>query len=465
MKIKINHKEQYSKTLLLAYPIILSQMGQMLTGIVDNMMVGRVGTTSLAASSFANGIFSNVMIFGMGFAIGLTPLIGKAIGRKDSSKAANLFRHSLMVNLILGVLLTSVLFIASNYMDKMGQPEQVVTEAIPYFLVISSSMLPLMIFFSFKQFTEGISVTKPAMVFTLLSNLLNVILNYILIYGKFGIEPMGLVGAGWATLISRIFQAIGLFAYVWFSKRFAAYNQKAHHHFVFRKETIKELVSIGIPIALQFTMEVAAFAFGTIMMGWVGKTELAAHQIALSLASLTFMTVSGLASATTVRVSNQYGEGNYKEMRLAAMTACYMVLIFMAFSALIFLTFNHLLPLAFISDPEVIKVAASLLILAGVFQLFDGVQVTMMGALRGLSDVKVPTYIALIAYWFIALPVAYIFSFKLGFNEAGIWIGFCSGLGIAAILLYIRFNHISKRMIKDQNIIVDESNNISYQSA
>ena len=440
-------------------------MGQMLTGIVDNMMVGRVGTTSLAASSFANGIFSNVMIFGMGFAIGLTPLIGKAIGRKDQTKTANLLRHSLFVNIFLGLFLTSLLFIISNFMYCMGQPEEVVKLAIPYFLVISSSMLPLMLFFSFKQFTEGISVTKPAMVFTLISNFINVILNYVLIYGKFGIEPMGLIGAGWATLHSRIFQATGFFLYVWFSPRFSAYNKRANHHFILRKKTIKELFGIGLPIALQFTMEVAAFAAGTIMMGWVGKTELAAHQIALSLAALTFMTVGGMASATTVRVSNQLGEGNLKEMRLAAITSCNMVLVFMGISALIFLSFNRILPLAFIDDPMVIDVAASLLILAGVFQLFDGVQVTMMGALRGLSDVKFPTYIALVAYWFIALPVAYIFAFILDFNEAGIWIGFCSGLGIAAILLYFRFNHITKKMIQGKAYSKDQNSNISYQSA
>ncbi|MEM1136363.1 MAG: MATE family efflux transporter [Bacteroidota bacterium] len=450
MKISSIHIAHYRKTLLLAYPIILSQTGQMLTGIIDNMMVGRVSTTALAASSFANGIFSNVMIFGMGFAFGLTPLIGKAIGQGDQKKAANLIRHSLLVNMLLGVLLTFILWIVSHFTHSMGQPEEVAVAATPYYLVISCTMLPLMLFFTFKQFTEGISITKPAMVFTLLSNLLNIILNYILIYGKLGFEPMGLMGAGWATLISRIFQAVGLFLYLWYSPRFSDFNQKSRYQFTLKLASIKELFSLGLPIALQLTMEVAAFAVGTIMMGWVGEVELAAHQIALSLASLTFMMISGIALATTVRVSNQLGEGNYKEMRLAGITSIHMVVAFMGLCAFIFIAFSNWLPLAFTPDKQVIKVAASLLTLAGIFQIFDGVQVTMMGALRGLSDVKVPTYVAFLAYWGVALPIAYFFSFHLGFNEAGIWLGFCSGLGIAAILLYFRFHRLSRKIIQEQ---------------
>jgi len=311
-------------------------------------------------------------------------------------------------------------------------------------------MLPLMLFFTFKQFTEGISVTKPAMVFTLLSNLLNIILNYILIYGKLGFAPLGLMGAGWATLISRIFQAVGFYAYVWYAKKFRQYNSHKKHQFILRRATISELFKLGTPIALQLTMEVAAFGVGTIMMGWVGKVELAAHQIALSLASLTFMTVSGISLATTVRVSNLLGEGKYKDMRLAGITSSHMVTLFMVLAGSLFFIFNELLPQAFIEDTEVIKVAASLLILAAIFQVSDGIQVTMMGALRGLSDVNIPTYVALIAYWFIALPIAYFFSFKLGFDEAGIWIGFSCGLSVAAVMLVIRFNMLTNKMIRQQ---------------
>jgi len=447
------HKEHYRKTLVLAYPIILAQMGQMLTGIVDNMMVGRVSTAALAASSFANGIFSNIMIFGMGFAFGLTPLIGKAIGQKDTDKVSNLLRHSILVNIILGVVLTVLLFICSQFMHLMGQPKDVYELATPYFLVISSSMLPLMLFFTFKQFTEGISITKPAMFFTLLSNALNIILNYILIYGKLGFPALGLIGAGWATLISRVLQAVGLFAYIWYAKKFSQYNKHKNHQFIFRKETISELFKLGTPIALQLTMEVAAFAMGTIMMGWVGKVELAAHQIALSLASLTFMTVSGIALATTVRVSNQMGEGNYKEMRLAGITSVQMVVVFMVLCGMAFFLLNEWLPIAFTEDKNVISVAASLLLIAAVFQVSDGIQVTMMGALRGLSDVNRPTYIALVAYWFIALPVAYIFTFKLDFNEVGIWLGLVCGLSMAAILLLFRFHKLTKKMIVEQRAI------------
>lgn len=445
MSFKKNFTD-YSTTLRLALPIILSQAGQMLTGIVDNMMVGHVNTTSLAASSFANGVFVNVMVFGMGFAFGLTPLVGASLGRKDLNRTSILLKNGLFTNLFLSLFLTVILYFFSYLMPYMGQPEDVVALSKPYFFIISASMAPMMLFFTFKQFTEGVASTKPAMVFTISSNLLNIGLNYILIFGKLGIEPMGLLGAGWATLISRIYQGVGFAIYVLLSKRFNAYTT-GFWQIPLQLKEIFGLARLGIPMGLQILMEAGAFTIGTIFMGQIGKIELAAHQVVLSLASFTFMAVGGIGSATTIRISNQFGENNFIKLRKIGLSSYFIVILIMAGFGVIFFLGRNIIPLGFSPDIKVIQVAANLLIFAAIFQVFDGIQLTSMGALRGLTDVKAPTLIAFIAYWVISLPSGYYLAFYTSLREAGIWVGFCLGLGIAAILLVYRFDYLSRKLI------------------
>jgi len=447
----------YRKNLWLAYPIILSQAGQMLTGIADNVMVGQVGTAPLAASAFANGVFNNVMIFGMGFSVGLTPLIGAAFGKRDTQTASGYLQNGLFTNLLVGLLLFVVLIAAMPLLPYFGQPEEVLQLATPYFTILLFSMIPMMLFFSFKQFTEAVNVTKPAMVFTLTGNLLNIFLNYILIFGKFGFPAMGLIGAGYATLIARVFMGVGLFWYVYRNRRFQAFTDKK----LFSKGgwqlgKMKKVATLGLPIGLQFLLEGGAFSMGTIMMGWLGSIELAAHQIALSLASLTFMTVSGMATATTVRVSNLSGSGAFRDMRLAAHASYHLIFGFMLICATGFLVGRFFFPSLFIDSEAVIGVAASLLLWASVFQVFDGLQVGAMSALRGLGDVKTPTIIAFVAYWVISLPLGYWLSFHTALQAQGIWIGFCAGLGTACILLMFRFEVFSKRMLKGEKLISKE---------
>lgn len=442
------YKPHYRRNLSLAYPIILSQAGQMITGIADNVMVGQVGTTSLAAASFANGVFMNLMIFGMGFTFGLTPLVGTAWGRRNYQEAGKLVQNSLSMNLLVGLVLFMLLLLAKPLLPLLDQPPEVLELALPYFSLLVFSMLPLMFFFTFKQFAEAVSVTKPAMVFTLAGNLLNILLNYILIFGKLGFEPMGLMGAGWATLISRIFMGVGLYWYIVRAKKFQVFSGFIRRPIKFEKGRWKQLSLLGFPIALQFLLEGGAFSVGTIMMGWLGKIELAAHQIALSLASFTFMTISGLAAATTIRVSNLYGEENYPEMKKAAHASYHLTFLFMALCAIIFLVAQDFLPSLFIDDQKVILTASGLLVLAAFFQIFDGLQVCAMSALRGLGDVRVPTAIAFVSYWLISLPVGYGIAFHTGLGEKGIWIGFCAGLGTACLLLMPRFEFAANRLVK-----------------
>ncbi len=436
----------YHRNLQLATPVILSQVGQMLTGIADNLMVGRVSITALAACSFANSIFINVLVFSLGFSYGLTPLVGKAFGEKNYEQTAKLLRHGLLSNLLLSVVLFFILTNISFYLDKMGQAQAVATEAKPYFYLLSLSLIPASLFFTFKQFAEGIATTKATMVITICANILNIILNYIFIYGHLGFKPMGLVGAGWATLIARIYMGLALAAYILL--------QKKHHIWIkdtfknqWNSKISKEIWHLGLPVSLQVLMEVIVFTVGAVMMGWINEKELAAHQIAISLASLSYMAANGLGAATTIRVSNLVGEKRPLRMQYAVFSSFHLVLAFMGTVAILFYLLKDILPLAFVNDMQVITRAALFISIAAIFQVSDGVQVVALGALRGLKDVKIPVLIILVSYWLIGFPIEYSLAFVWGMGGVGIWIGFVIGLSIAAILLTLRFlkiNHLQE---------------------
>ena len=331
-----------------------------------------------------------------------------------------------------------------------NQPEIVVELALPYLEIIAYSLIPFMLYQVFRQFAEGLGFTKQAMYITVAGNILNVFLNYIFIFGKLGFEPMGLFGAGLATLISRIVMALLMIAYVYFNHRFSQY----WHAFIlgnFSWKLIKINLNLGLPMAFQFIFEVSTFSLAAIMIGWMGTTQLAAHQIAINMASISYMISLGIAAAATIRVGNQMGQKDYKTMRNAAMTCYIMAIGFMTFAAFIFILGRHFLPTLYIEDPQVIYQAAILLIVAGLFQLPDGIQVIGLGALRGMSDVKIPTLITLIAYWGIGLPLGYVLGFTLNQGALGVWIGLLAGLVIAAILLFIRFNNQSEKLILKEN--------------
>jgi len=428
----------YKRNLKVAFPVMLSQAGQVLVQQVDNMMVGRVGTTELAAVSFANSIFIIGMVMGMGFTFGLTPLTGHEWATGNHKKASSLFRNSMLTNFIMAIALALVLFSISFFMKYMGQPPQVIEEAVPYFRILVVSMIPFLMFFTFKQFTEGLGNTKTAMYITLSANALNILLNYILIFGKLGFPALGVNGAGYASLIARTLMPI-LFLIIYLKKDWLKRYLILLKKTTFNRKQIKDLIKIGYPISGQMLLEVSAFALSGVMMGWIGEVPLAAHQIALGLASVTFMIVTGIASATTIRVSHQYSRQNYKNMYKAAMASVHLVLAFMATTALLFLIFRNSLPKIYTPNPEVIALASQLLIMAAIFQIFDGMQVAMLGVLRGLADVKQAMFYAFFAYLVVNLPLAYFLAFTLEVGPIGIWTGFVAGLGIAAIMFFIRF--------------------------
>ncbi|GAB3195910.1 MATE family multidrug resistance protein [Pontibacter aydingkolensis] len=441
------YKEHFSKNFTLAFPVVLSQLGHIMVSVFDSLMVGQIGTLPLAAASLGNSIFMITLVFGLGVSYSITPLIAAADGRKNYTRISLLLLNGLVSNVLLGILLFIAGYFLSPYITYLDQPEEVVRLAIPYINILFLSMVPLMIFQAFRQFAEGLSLTKQAMYITLVANTLNIVLNYILIYGKLGIEPMGLVGAGWATLISRVVMALMMAGYILFAKRFEIFRHFLRlRHFSFLH--VYRIFKLGLPISGQMIFEMGAFSFSAIMIGWLGAKQLAAHQIAINVASVTYMMASGIAAAATIRVGNQKGLGNFRGMRVAGLSSFAMGALFMLASGLLMIAGNQLIPMLYIDDVEVIELASTLLIIAALFQISDGVQVVGLGALRGLEDVRIPSLISLLAYWVIGLPVGYLLCFKLGFGVNGVWMGLLVGLSVAAILLFVRFKALSNQYRK-----------------
>ncbi len=435
-----SYRSHVKATLSVAYPVMLSQLGHVLVGVADSVMVGALGAEPLAAVSLANGLVSLGLMFGIGVSLAITPLVAAADGGDTTHDRAQVFRHGLVINMITGGALMLLLAASAGVLPWLDQPPRVVALAIPYLIIVALSLLPFMLFQTFRQYAEGLSFTRTAMVITLGANLLNVLLNYLLIYGYGGMPTWGLNGAGVATLISRIVMAGVMMRYVlrapWF--RWPPLRLRTLQ----RRLTVR-MLKIGVPTGFQYIFEVGAFSFASIMMGWLGTRALAAHQIALNLAAVSYMVATGLAAAATVRVGNQLGRRDLPNLRRVGNSALLMSMVLMGASAGIFLLLNDTLPTLYVDEIPVIDLAASLLVIAAFFQLSDGVQAVALGILRGMADVKIPTLITLIAYWGVGLPVAYGLAFPLGWGAAGVWVGLLISLTLAAVLLVLRFRRLS----------------------
>ena len=410
-------------------------------------MVGHVGTTELAASSFAGSVFMIGMYFGMGLTYGITPLIGKAFSKGILKDVVILLKNGIFTHFIAAIVLTSLMFGVYFILPYFGQPPEVMKEAQPFYLLLCLSYLPFMLFFSLKQFFEGLGNTKMAMQITLAANVVNVVVNYVLIFGKLGFPKLGLIGAGVGTVISRFVMVILFAFYIRKLPRYRRYFFLANKS-VFNIDKIITILKIGIPIGFQIIVEVIAFAIGAVMMGWLGEKELAAHQVAIGLASFTYMISLGISQANTIRVSHQMGLKDYRSLRMASAASTHLVLMFMLTMGIVFILARSYLPLLFTVDTSVINIAAGLLIVAAVFQVFDGLQVVMLSTLRGIADVKKPMYIAVFAYLFIGIPTSYILSFVFSVGPQGIWVGYLAGLGSAGILFFFRFRYVFQKMTK-----------------
>ena len=451
--------KQYTKefryNLALAAPVMLGMLGHTLVGLVDNIMVGQLGTAELAAVSLGNSFMFIAMSLGIGFSTVITPIVAEADGEKDFDKGKSALKHGLFLCTTIGIILFLLILMAKPLMDLMSQPEEVVTLALPYLDLVAFSLIPLIIFQAFKQFSDGLSLTRYPMYATLIANIVNVLLNYLLIFGKAGFPELGITGAAIGTLISRLVMVVFLWVFLRNKKKSKDYvtNIKI---FVLEQKMIKKIIALGFPSSLQMFFEVAIFTAAIWLSGILGKNPQAANQIALNLASMTYMIAIGLSVASMIRVGNQKGLKAFKELRRIAFSIFLLGFLIEFGFALLFVLFNELLPQIYLDvddvanmkdNMEVVKTASELLIVAALFQISDGVQVTVLGALRGLQDVKIPTIITFIAYWIVGFPVMYYLGLKTELQSAGIWLGLLAGLTVSAILLFIRFNRLTVKLI------------------
>jgi len=438
----------YKDNFRLAYPVVISQLGHVLVAFSDAIIIGHTGDVPLAAVALGSSLFSIFMVVGIGMSYGLTPLIAQEHGRKNIAQCGFLLRHSLVINIVLGVLLSAAIITGSNYLHLLGQEEDVRVLARPFLQLLGVSYFPLMIFLTFKQFAEGLGFTRQAMNISIIGNALNIIIGITLVYGLFGAPKLGVVGVGIGTLTDRTLMAVAMSWYVLSSPRFKAYLVNFRQRYL-SIAAIKQILGIGTPVALQYIFEVSAFSSATVMAGWIGAREQAAHQIAINLASITYMMASGISAAAGIKSGNHFGAKQWRELRFSAIASYHMVLVMMGIAALIFMLGCRLLPLMYINDPAVIDIAANLLIIAAFFQLFDGTQVVGLGILRGLGDVRVPTVITLLAYWVLGLPVGYLLGIYLGYGVQGIWWGLLIGLLVASVLLFFRFQHKTRGVVTE----------------
>ncbi len=435
----------------LAIPVMIGHLGHVLVGLADNIMVGRLGAAPLAAVSLGNSFVFIAFSLGIGFSLAITPLIAEADGEKNLDKGRKLFQHSLILCAILGLTMFLILLIASPIMRYMDQPPEVVTLAMPYLEIVALSMIPLMIFQAYKQFTDGMAKTKYGMHATLLANIVNVILNFVLIYGLWIFPRLELVGAAYGTLISRFVMMIFMIWILNSRDKFKPYFKWLRLDEI-KNQLFGKIINLGFPTAMQMLFEVGVFTAAIWLAGTMGTIDQAANQIALNLSSMTFMIAVGLGVAATIRVGNQKGLRNFSELRRVSLSIFLQVFIIECIFALAFIALKDFLPMVYIDNDAVVNTAASLLLIAGLFQLSDGFQVVVLGALRGLQDVKIPTYITFVAYWIVGFPICYILGKVLGYGSQGIWIGLLAGLSVSAVLLYLRFNYLTKKLIeKDQN--------------
>ncbi len=451
--------QQYTKefryNLKLATPVMLGMLGHTFVGLVDNIMVGQLGTAELAAVSLGNSFMFIAMSLGIGFSTAITPLVAEADGENNFASGKSAFKHGLFLCTTLGIALFLLILVAKPLMYLMKQPPEVVELAIPYLDLVAFSLIPLVSFQALKQFSDGLSMTKYPMYATLVANLVNIALNYVLIFGKFGFPQMGIVGAAVGTLASRFVMVIFLWVFLKNKEKSTSYVTHIKF-FSLERKMINRIIALGFPSALQMFFEVAIFTTAIWLSGILGKNSQAANQIALNLSSMTFMIAMGLSVAAMVRVGNQKGLQHFIDLRRIAISIFLLTFLLAVVFALVFVLFNDLLPRIYLDiedtenmadNTEVIAIAAKLLVIAALFQISDGIQVTVLGALRGLQDVKIPTLITFIAYWVVGFPISYYLGLYTEYKSSGIWIGLLAGLSVSALLLYLRFNALTKGLI------------------
>ncbi len=432
-------KDHLLKNLSLSFPIMISQLGHITVGVFDSLMIGKVSVSQLAAVSLATSIFSFILLFCIGLSYGITPLISSS--DRGKKYVSSILYNGMLVNVISCILLVSFVILTKHLLSYLGQDAEVLFHTYSYLDIICISLIPLILFQTFKQFIEGLGFTKPSMYISVISNVINVVLNAVLIFGLFGFPRLEIIGAAYATLISRVIMFLLILIYCLNDRRFSKYILKTK--FLINLNHIKDIFRIGFASGLQYIFEVGAFSVATVMTGSIGAIHLAAHQIALNLASISYMIASGIGSASMISLSYFDGKRNFEDMRRSGFASFLLVFILMIVSALVFIMFRNYLPVLYVDDSSVINIASTLLIIAGLFQISDGIQAVGLGILRGIRDIKKPTIITFISYWIISIPLSYFLGIEYGYGVYGIWIGLSVGLTLAAIFHVTRFNYLT----------------------
>ena len=418
---------------------MISQLGHITVGVFDSLMIGKVSVSQLAAVSLATSIFSFILLFCIGLSYGITPLISSS--DRGKKYVSSILYNGMLVNVISCILLVSFVILTKHLLSYLGQDQEVLFHTYSYLDIICISLIPLILFQTFKQFIEGLGFTKPSMYISVISNVINIVLNAVLIFGLFGFPRLEIIGAAYATLISRVIMFLLILIYCLNDRKFSKYILKTK--FLVNLNHIKDIFRIGFASGLQYIFEVGAFSVATVMTGSIGAIHLAAHQIALNLASISYMIASGIGSASMISLSYYDGKRNFEDMRRSGFASFLLVFILMIVSALVFIIFRNYLPVLYVDDSSVINIASTLLIIAGLFQISDGIQAVGLGILRGIRDIKKPTIVTFISYWIISIPLSYFLGIEYGYGVYGIWIGLSVGLTLAAIFHVTRFNYLT----------------------
>lgn len=432
-------KKEALNTLNLAVPIIIGELAQMMLHIIDSAMVGAISYKHLAATSLVISALNIPLVLGIGMTISVAQMVSMAHGQNDSAKVSHYFYNGFWLCAVTAVVISLTLVFGRNILYHLGQDPEVVELSLPFMKLMGLSMIPMLLFMTLKQFTDGLQFTRTAMLLSLCAMPINILLNWLLIYGNLGFPRLELEGAGWATLITRTLIFVVLGAIVLRHKTFTQYISSRDTEWKYNASTMRSLLKIGIPSSLQVGMEAGAFAVTGILIGTMGAVSQAAHQIALGCAALTFMVAMGLSHAGSIRTSNAFGAGDWPKISVIGKSTLLTGVIYGVMCAVMFVLLRNVLPTIFNKNADVIALASTLLLLAGIFQISDATQVIGAGLLRGIKDVKVPTYLVAVAYWVIGLPSGCLFAFVFDMGAAGMWLGFITGLSFAAAFLSFRF--------------------------
>ena len=433
-----SYSSYYRQLILLGLPIVIGQLGSIVLAFADTLMIGHHSTIELAAAAFVNNMFNLVIIFALGFSYAVTPTVGTLYGRCENEKIGEVVKNAVLANLLLAASLVVVMTVFYACIGLMGQPIELLPYIRPYFLVLLASLPFVCLFNVFKQFADGITDTALSMWIIIGGNLLNILGNWILIYGKFGAPEMGIVGAGLSTLISRIMMAVAMIVVFASAKKYQVYACGYREGKVNRVDFV-HLCKLGAPVALQMGMETAAFSLTSIIVGWIGTSALAAHQVMLTISQLGFMIYYGLGAATAVRISNAVGQRDWEKARGNAYAAMQIVVGIGAVVSLVIFAFRNDLGGLFTDSKDVARLVAVTVIPFVIYQFGDALQIVFGNSLRGLSYVRPLVFYAFIAYFIVSLPLSYLFGIVMNMGLMGVWFSFPFGLTTAGLLYLMAF--------------------------